>query len=543
MRPFHGGLTWVAAALLGGGILYVGACARPVAPSGGPVDFIPPMIAETWPDTFEMIEPTRDPVKIVFSERISERPTEGTLENAVFVSPVTGEHRVKHTRSGLEIEVIGGFQPDLVYRVRVLPTVKDLFNNRLQGPFELVFTTGAPFEFNVVAGVVSDRITGEVVEGARVEARAQGVEDAPIHVAATDTAGVFALRYLPAGPYDISAYVDNNRNAEREFREAQGSEVTFPLGATPEVADTAILREITLLVPDTTPSRLARIEPQDSLLIRFGFDDFMDAEANFEGVQVTITQEDGPALEVERYMWPRQVDSIRAIADSIAAEERRVAMVDSLTVVADSLDRILIAMEAQRDTVGVDTLGPQLERIQTRIAPPEPREPEEGPAAAPSPILPQQEFFVQLADSLTPERLYTATVTGVVNLYGTGGGGGEATFDWEPPEPPPEEVPDTAAAVADTLVVPDTAAVGPDTLVVPDTVLVVPPDTAAAALPDSLTVPPDTSGVPPDTSGVPPDTSGVPPDTFWARHYLPAPTGGAKARRLEPLWWLTRRAP
>ena len=28
------------------------------------MDFIPPMIAETWPDTFEMIEPTRDPVRI-----------------------------------------------------------------------------------------------------------------------------------------------------------------------------------------------------------------------------------------------------------------------------------------------------------------------------------------------------------------------------------------------------------------------------------------------------------------------------------------------
>lgn len=523
MRSSYGGLTWVAAALFGGAILFAGACARPVAPTGGPVDFIPPMIAETWPDTFEMIEPTRDPVKILFSERISERPSVGTLENAVFVSPVTGEHRVKHTRSGLEIEVIGGFQPDLVYRVRVLSTVKDLFNNRLQGPFELVFTTGAPFEFNVVAGLVEDRITGEVVEGARVEARAQGVEDPPVHVAVTDTAGVFALRYLPAGPYDISVYVDNNRNAERDFREAQGSGVTLPLGATPEVADTAILREITLLVPDTSPSRLARIEPQDSLLIRLTFDDFMDAEGDFEGVQVAITQEDGPGIEVERFMWPRQVDSIRAIADSIAAEERRLAMVDSLTVVADSLDRILTAMEASRDTLGVDTLGLQLERIRSRMEPPEPREPEEGPAAEPPPILPQQAFFIQLADSLSPDQLYNASVTGVVNLYGTGGGGGEGSFSWEPPEPPPEAAEDTATAV-------------PDTLVVPDTGIVIPPDTGGV-------VPPDTSGVPPDTSGVPPDTSGIPPDTSLARpHFLASPDQSASRRR-EPLWWLTRRAP
>ncbi len=88
-------MVWAGVVALGW-VLVTSSCARPVAPTGGPRDVIPPMIASTWPEPFEVIEPTRDPVKIVFNERISERPTEGSLDNAVSVSPETGEHQVKH---------------------------------------------------------------------------------------------------------------------------------------------------------------------------------------------------------------------------------------------------------------------------------------------------------------------------------------------------------------------------------------------------------------------------------------------------------------
>jgi hypothetical protein len=441
------------------------------------------MIAETWPDTFARIEPTRDPARFVFSERISERPTEGMLDNAVLVSPVTGEHEVKHTRSGLEIRVIGGFQPDLVYRVRLLPTIKDLFNNTLEGPFELVFSTGADFENNVVAGIVKDRITGEAVNGARVEARMRGEDDPPVYVAASDSAGVFALRYLPAGAYDLTVYQDINRNGEPDFREMQGSAESSGLGLEPPGSDTLIIRELSLLMPDTVPSRVVRVEAVDSTLVHFTFDDYMDAEGPLDSVQVVIApppqdtlaaaEEIEGALAIERLLWPRQVDSLQAVTDSIAAEERRLAMVDSLQAVADTLAQVLAGFEAAGDTLGIDTVSAALERVTGLLEPPEPPEPPPGAAedvpVEPPPILPQQEFFVKLAEPLAPNQAYRAVLAGVVNINGLGGGGGEASFAWEPP---PQEVPDTAATL------PDTGAVAP-----PDTGAVAPPDTGALALP------------------------------------------------------------
>lgn len=478
------GAGWLAASLMAVGVLF-GACARPGTPSGGPPDRIPPMVASTWPDTFAVIEPTRDPVKIVYSERISERPTQGTLAQAVLVSPVTGEHRVKHTRSGLEVEVIGGFKPGLVYRVRVLPTVKDLFNNPMEGPFELVFSTGADFERNVVAGIVTDRVTGDEVEGARVEARGRG-EDPPVYVAVTDSAGVFALRFLPAGSYDLSLYEDVNRNAEPDFAELQGTSEST-LAAEPPLADTVILREVRLLRPDTLPARLIRVEAMDSVLIRLAFDDFLDAEGSLDSVQARIALEDGSSERgVDRLLWPREVDSLRVVWDSIAAEERRLAQMDSLRVLADSVQGLLAGFEAAGDTLGVDSLAPVLDLIRDRMEPPEPEEePEETEDQPPPPILPKAEFYILLLEPLLPDQLFQATVAGVVNLNGLPGGGGESSFTWEPPEREPEEEPDSSAAVPDTAgVVPDTTGALPDSAVVrPDT---------TAALPDSTVVRPDT---------------------------------------------------
>jgi hypothetical protein len=412
------------------------------------------MVESTWPDTFEVIEATRDPVVIRYSERISERPTQGSMESAVLVSPATGDPQVKHTRSGLEISVIGGFQPGLVYRVRVLPTVKDMFNNRMEGPFELVFSTGGTYEANVIAGVVTDVITGEPVEGVRVEAREAGEEDPPPYMATTDTAGIYLLRYVPSGSYDISLFEDVNRNGEPDFRELQG-EAAGELFPQPAQADT-LVQEVTLLRPDTTPAGIIRAEALDSALIEFAFDDFLQTGTSLDQVLVRLTQEEEAGPEVERLLWDHQLDSLQAFEDSVRAEEARIARVDSLQVVADSLQGVLTALQATGDTTAADSVASLLEGIQTRIAPPEPREGVPLPVMEPQPpppILPQQGFFALLVDPLAPDVLYQVTVTGVVNINSLGGGGGESGVSWTPPEPPPDT----------TAVLPDTAGVPPDT--------------------------------------------------------------------------------
>ena len=225
------------------------ACARQGPIPGGPEDRVPPFVVGTEPAPDTTVDVWEGPIRITFSERISERAAGGSLDGAVLVSPQLGDIRVSHGRAGLEVTAPGGFPAGQVYRVTVLPQVVDMFGNQLPEPFEFVFSTGPEFSSGVVAGVVTDRISGDAAT-VRVEAVAQ---DSTVHHTMTDGDGLFALRYLPEGRYTLRAYEDRNRNTEPDFQEPQGENaVLLPTGA-----DTLVVG-MSVLAPDTTSATLIR---------------------------------------------------------------------------------------------------------------------------------------------------------------------------------------------------------------------------------------------------------------------------------------------
>ncbi|HSR41627.1 MAG TPA: Ig-like domain-containing protein, partial [Longimicrobiales bacterium] len=231
----------------------VASCARQGTPPGGPPDRLPPEVVRTRPDTFAELEVVDDPIRIEFSERISENPTRGTLDDAVLVSPRTGELRVSHEGDALEVDLSGGFRSGVAYRVTVLPVVQDLFGNAMPEPFEFLFSTGGEYTPNAVAGVVVDRITGEMVQDAEVLAHPDWTDTLDlVYVSRTDTAGIFALRYVPPGRYRLQAFQDRDRDGEADPFEIQGERL-IPLGAT----DT-LLSDLVILQPDTSAPRLAQ---------------------------------------------------------------------------------------------------------------------------------------------------------------------------------------------------------------------------------------------------------------------------------------------
>ena len=73
------------------GIVLASSCAQQGAPPGGPEDLRPPIVIRTVPDTFELLRTLDGSIRFEFDERISERPSSGTFDNAVIISPRTGE--------------------------------------------------------------------------------------------------------------------------------------------------------------------------------------------------------------------------------------------------------------------------------------------------------------------------------------------------------------------------------------------------------------------------------------------------------------------
>ena len=394
------------------GLFSICSCANQGAPPGGPQDRTAPQVLETFPDTFAVVPAFDEEIRIVFDERISESGAQGPLDEAVIISPESGEVTVRHSSRELRVRMEGGFLPDEVYRVTVQPVIRDLFGNTLADPFEFVFSTGAEMTPTVLAGSIVDRITDEPVEGARVTARAErppGVEASDdqvvlTHIAHSDERGVYALRYVPSGGYEITAFVDQDRSGGPTGLEpiATGRNVLNP-------ADTVLLN-FALLPPDTTAALVGSVDVVDSLTLAVEFDDFLDPTSSLAAVSASLGPDSlGPA-EVVAIMHERDylerrdaIEDSSYVADSIRFEEDQ-QQIESLLSAGDSVAASEIAADS-------------------RV--PVPRG-QRSAAVLRARDLPKQVLYLLLADTLATDRPYELAVQGVTNINGVPDGGGTA---------------------------------------------------------------------------------------------------------------------
>ena len=448
------------------GITLASSCAQQGAPPGGPEDLRPPIVVRTVPDTFELLGTLDGLIRFEFDERISERSSSGTLDNAVIISPRSGELVVRHDSRSLTIELLGGFRPDLVYRVTLLPVVRDLFGNQMRDPFELVFSTGGETIPTTLAGIAWDRITGSGVNDYQVWATSLD-DDSIVHVAVTDNQGVYAFRYIPGANYEITAFDDRNADGVLDMMEIQGSR-----RLSIENGDTVFL-DFPVLQPDTTPATLVTASALDSVTLLLEFDDYLDPALVLETIGLTVTSEDSTVVVV---------DSILHEHDYLAY----VSMVMDSLVLLDSLDAVLQAaamaaeIAAELDTTIVDSIASDVRVSQEdpevlgdsepvrRRGPPD----LEGRSTSPSSRgvgpnsaggrqasgpdgepLPARRIVVLLGDSVLPDITYNVAINGLQNLYGVPLGGGETSFFIEP-----VGIADIAD-VTDSLLVPDTGIV------------------------------------------------------------------------------------
>jgi len=381
--------------LAAAGALLPLACARPEAPRGGPEDRMPPIVVATEPDTFATVQPGLRHLRFEFSERISENATGGTLNDAVLVSPAVGNVRVSHERDAIEVDLQRGLEAGQVYRITLRPLISDMFGNRLADPFDLIVSTGAEPVPNVLAGAVEDRVTGRGLEGARVEAIFGSGADSLVHWNTTDADGIFSLRFVPAGDFRLRAWQDRNRNAEVDVSEPQAP----PSPGTLEPPVDTSFTVVSLIQPDTTPPRLLSAEVADSAALTLSFDDFLDPFLDLATVPVTVV-------------------------DSATGGTMVVELMD---------DTGFAARSAAGDTAAA-------------AAAPVPRV---GLSGLP---LPSQTLHAVVDPPLIPGVAYLVRVSEMVNVAGTGGGGGEASVRWEPPADtvPPDSVPGAVPGV-DTL--------------------------------------------------------------------------------------------
>ena len=476
----------VSALLAGVAMAVLASCARQEAPPGGPEDLRPPVVVRTEPETFATVEEL-DEVRFEFDERISERVGGGGLNSAISVSPRGGDVQVSHGRRSLTVQMEGGFQPGLVYRITLNPVVSDLFGNQLRDPFELILSTGGEPVPNTLAGEVWDRIDGSAMSNAVVYATAS---DGLVHQGSTDRDGIFALRYLPAGSFNLIAFEDTNRDGEIDSTEVQGGS-----SATLSVGDT-VLVDIPILAPDTAAAILVEAEALDSVTVVLEFDDYLEPSLSALEVDVQIRTEEGttPGI-IGRYQEAEYATFVEEVADSFlrldsldAEEARRTAAAaaaaaaaeQTATEPADSTAIAPDAVPAPPDTALIESLGtgggaPTRQGPPRRV-PPSPLTPLQGSAPGPTAdgrrVLPGKRIVVLLDAPLTYDLTYEIDVTGVTNINGLTDGGG--TVEFVRVTPPPDTTAIDTLALGDSMLVVDDSASAGDSAAVPDTGVVSP---------------------------------------------------------------------
>ena len=278
-------------------------CARVLPPSGGERDLEAPRIVETFPaqnaNTTALAGPAAE-VRIVFHETLSER----SPRELVQVSPETGEVDAERDGKEIRVNIEGGWQPNRIYRVTVMPGIVDRHGNARKTAYELVFSTGAAIVPNALGGLATDRISGKPVVGARVEAISR--VDSTVYTTVTDSGGFFALRSLPPAAYTTRVFADLNRNRKLDPTEARGMR-DINVSAT----DTVPV-ELTLLSPDSTPARLVRAEIRDSMQVRLVFDDYTDPTSMAPLRVIAWQLPDSTLVAGGSVITPREFDRLRA---------------------------------------------------------------------------------------------------------------------------------------------------------------------------------------------------------------------------------------
>jgi hypothetical protein len=411
----------------------------------------------TEPDTFATLTDLGATVRFHFDERISENVTGGQLRDAITVSPSTGEVRVSHARTALSVQVEGGFRPGIVYRVTLLPVVRDMFGNQLTDPFELVFSTGGETTPNAVAGQVWSRVTGRGASGATVHAVSA---DSLLYVARADEDGIYTFRYLPEGSYLLTGFDDVDRDGELDARETQGAQ-----SATLAAADTLLI-DVPILPTDTTAALAVAGSALDSVTIVLEFDDYLDIDTPLAGVTVDLNREDGGAPLVTRLFHEREygtyvdqvVDSLARLDSLDAAQAAPAAApppTDSSALPPTDSGAVAVPTGTDGAAGGAGGAagapagrpGPaQLTGAQGTGGRGGGGRGGGPPGGGPSRPLPTRRIVGLLDAPLVVDVEYQASVTGVVNINGLTGGRGEVTLVLRPPAPAVEPpLPDSLA--------------------------------------------------------------------------------------------------
>lgn len=346
--------------LLGGVSVLLGACANPVAPSGGPRDETPPSVVETRPvrDTVNVPTDTRT-VTLRFSEYVER----SSLPQALSVTPrFDGRIRFGWSGRAVDLELPASLRDSTTYLFTLDTNLSDARGVSLDEPVTVAFSTGPRINRGQIQGRVVDPRQAEPQSNVDVYAYAlpdsatgppTPLPERPTYRTQTGEDGTFAFDYLREQRYYVVALKDNNRNRQPDRAE--------PFAVPPRLALQADSSQPEVPVPwyltkiDTLAPRFQRVQPLSRQRLRLSFDEPVRLADSAPDAWVLRDSVANAPVEVRAvYESPDRPDAV--ILRTAPMEARRHALPLSPDLVADTLGQALVpdtarfAAVSRRDT-------------------------------------------------------------------------------------------------------------------------------------------------------------------------------------------------
>ncbi|MCL2100108.1 MAG: Ig-like domain-containing protein [Fibromonadales bacterium] len=228
-------------------------CATVVPPSGGPEDNLPPRVSGTTLVPNSINQNVNLDLTLQFDEWIIQKPPSG----AVAISPpISGRLLVKAKGDKLRIYSSEPLDSNTTYTLTVTNAIKDLRNNPLEKPFQILFSTGdildsLQTDFSVLLQdsltrkkkfpVVAFYPIGEVRANKRylekfrdstLAAEADTfpniTREIPLYISQADSLGKGTLQGMQAGSYLAVAFLDENNNQRLDAGSEIAGIAAFP---------------------------------------------------------------------------------------------------------------------------------------------------------------------------------------------------------------------------------------------------------------------------------------------------------------------------
>lgn len=198
--------------------LWLGSCATPIGPTGGPPDRTPPEIVQTVPEV-GATNFTGDEVRFEFSKF----PDRNSVRQNVTIEPNIGiQYEVDFSRKTAVVEFANELPENTTILVKLGSDVSDTRNNSMGSSFDLAFSTGPVIDEGQISARLRDADQGSVEAGERVFLFREPIDYTAEanYVAQSDTSGEINFSYLREGTYSAIWVDDLNRdrrwNPERE---------------------------------------------------------------------------------------------------------------------------------------------------------------------------------------------------------------------------------------------------------------------------------------------------------------------------------------